>query len=593
MSRSLVYAYFGDRGGLIAAVYLLNLEQLDQELGLALDDHLPDEVRLRRIIRRYLRFARDNEAAWSVLAAAGSLQHPAVQAARRERIERVAAAWGGGPRPDSSPGAWSGSSRPAPRTGSTTRTPGSSGRPTSSSPSCGRASPGSGREASSPSAEAVASRPMPDAPAFQIDPDAKFDVTFDTDKGEIVARLDAALAPNTVNNFVVQARAGFYDGLTFHRVVPGFVIQGGDPDGTGRGGPGYKFADEPVKGPYVLGAVAMANAGPDTNGSQFFICIDDCQDKLQPLYNLFGNVTSGIEVAQAIQVGDKMRKVTVTDAAERCRTTPGCVASAGCRGSTCSAPWRSPSSSSPTSGSWARAAGSTASSPRAASSASTSSSCSAGSSSPRSCSQEQHDTGRIRFGRFYLRRALRLLPALFFFFAVYLVYARYNDWPPFARPQDALDSVQATSLYYMNWRVLWTPLATADLAAMWSLSIEEQFYLVWPVLVAGYLGYRQRAGTVVTFLAMAFAAVTVWRIVVFHRYGWEAAYLRTDTRVDGLILGALVASLFVRGLTPAKLPAGRPTRSRSCGSASSSPPTPTAPAPTRGCSPCGSQVGPC
>jgi AcrR family transcriptional regulator len=97
VSRSLVYAYFGDRGGLIAAVYLLNLEQLDQELGLALDDHLPDEVRLRRIIRRYLRFARDNEAAWSVLAAAGSLQHPAVQAARRERIERVAAAWGGGP----------------------------------------------------------------------------------------------------------------------------------------------------------------------------------------------------------------------------------------------------------------------------------------------------------------------------------------------------------------------------------------------------------------------------------------------------------------------------------------------------------------
>ena len=97
----------------------------------------------------------------------------------------------------------------------------------------------------------------------------------------------------TVNHFVVQARDGFYDGLTFHRVVPGFVIQGGDPDGSGRGGPGYKFADEPVKGEYTLGAVAMANAGPDTNGSQFFICIDDCRDKLQPLYNLFGHVTSG------------------------------------------------------------------------------------------------------------------------------------------------------------------------------------------------------------------------------------------------------------------------------------------------------------
>jgi cyclophilin family peptidyl-prolyl cis-trans isomerase len=155
---------------------------------------------------------------------------------------------------------------------------------------------------------------MPSAPAIEIEPDAKFEVTFATDKGDIVALLDASLAPTTVNHFVVQARNGFYDGLTFHRVVPGFVIQGGDPDGTGRGGPGYKFADEPVRAPYVLGAVAMANAGPDTNGSQFFICIDDCQDKLQPLYNLFGNVTSGIEVAQAIQVGDKMHTVTVNDA---------------------------------------------------------------------------------------------------------------------------------------------------------------------------------------------------------------------------------------------------------------------------------------
>jgi cyclophilin family peptidyl-prolyl cis-trans isomerase len=154
---------------------------------------------------------------------------------------------------------------------------------------------------------------MPSAPAFEIDPAAKFEVVFATDKGDIVATLDAELAPITVNNFVVNARNGFYDNLTFHRVVPGFVIQGGDPEGSGRGGPGYTFADEPVKAPYVLGALAMANAGPDTNGSQFFICIDDCQDKLQPLYNLFGNVTSGIEVAQAIQVGDKMKTVTITD----------------------------------------------------------------------------------------------------------------------------------------------------------------------------------------------------------------------------------------------------------------------------------------
>jgi cyclophilin family peptidyl-prolyl cis-trans isomerase len=155
---------------------------------------------------------------------------------------------------------------------------------------------------------------MANAPAFEIDPTAAFDVTIATDKGDIVMHLDAALAPTTVNNFVVQARNGFYDGLTFHRVVPGFVIQGGDPEGSGRGGPGYRFADEPVKGDYTLGAVAMANAGPDTNGSQFFICIDDCTTKLQPLYNLFGYVTSGIEVTQAIQVGDKMSSVTVVDA---------------------------------------------------------------------------------------------------------------------------------------------------------------------------------------------------------------------------------------------------------------------------------------
>src|SRR3546814_14384356 len=93
---------------------------------------------------------------------------------------------------------------------------------------------------------------MPSAPTFESDPNASFDVTIATDKGDIVMRLDASLAPNTVNNFVVNARNGFYDGLTFHRVVPGFVIQGGDPEGTGRGGPGYRFADEPVKGEYTL-----------------------------------------------------------------------------------------------------------------------------------------------------------------------------------------------------------------------------------------------------------------------------------------------------------------------------------------------------
>jgi cyclophilin family peptidyl-prolyl cis-trans isomerase len=152
---------------------------------------------------------------------------------------------------------------------------------------------------------------MASAPDIEISPTDTFEVTISTNKGDMVLALDAALAPTTVNHFVVNARNGFYDNLTFHRVVPEFVIQGGDPEGTGRGGPGYRFADEPVRGEYTLGAVAMANAGPDTNGSQFFICIDDCRRKLQPLYNLFGYVTSGIEVAQSIAVGDVMTSVTV------------------------------------------------------------------------------------------------------------------------------------------------------------------------------------------------------------------------------------------------------------------------------------------
>jgi cyclophilin family peptidyl-prolyl cis-trans isomerase len=148
-----------------------------------------------------------------------------------------------------------------------------------------------------------------------IDPGKTYTAEMVTTKGTMVIALDPIAAPKTVNNFVVLARYHYFDGIHFHRVIPGFVLQGGDPTGTGRGDPGYRFADElPKPGRYELGSLAMANAGPDTNGSQFFICIDDCQDKLQPLYNLFGNVTSGIEVAQAIQVGDKMNTVTVTDA---------------------------------------------------------------------------------------------------------------------------------------------------------------------------------------------------------------------------------------------------------------------------------------
>ena len=154
---------------------------------------------------------------------------------------------------------------------------------------------------------------MAQPPAFEIDTDKIYRVTITTDRGQIIADLDPKLAPNTVNNFVVLAQRGYYDGLTFHRVVPEFVIQGGCPEGSGRGGPGYKFADEPVQGDYTLGAVAMANAGPDTNGSQFFICIDDCTRKLTPNYNLFGHVVEGIDVAQATKVGDKFNKVEIEE----------------------------------------------------------------------------------------------------------------------------------------------------------------------------------------------------------------------------------------------------------------------------------------
>ncbi|HKH04093.1 MAG TPA: peptidylprolyl isomerase [Acidimicrobiales bacterium] len=154
---------------------------------------------------------------------------------------------------------------------------------------------------------------MATQPAYEINDDALYEATISTDRGDIVLELDPKLAPTTVNNFVALARQGFYDGTTFHRVVPGFVIQGGDPEGTGRGGPGYRFADEPVKGEYTFGAVAMANAGPATNGSQFFICIDDCTNKLDKAYNLFGYVTSGLELTTQVARGDRMNSVTITE----------------------------------------------------------------------------------------------------------------------------------------------------------------------------------------------------------------------------------------------------------------------------------------
>ena len=141
-------------------------------------------------------------------------------------------------------------------------------------------------------------------PKMEIDPAKKYTATIDTSCGKITIDLDAKNAPKTVNNFVFLARNKFYDGLTFHRVVKDFVIQGGDPEGTGSGGPGYQFEDElPQDGPpyYKIGSLAMANSGPNTNGSQFFIVTGNEGTQLPNKYSRFGMVTSGLEVAQKME----------------------------------------------------------------------------------------------------------------------------------------------------------------------------------------------------------------------------------------------------------------------------------------------------
>lgn len=137
-------------------------------------------------------------------------------------------------------------------------------------------------------------------------------VRMRTTKGEIVFELFGDEAPKAASNFIYLTNLTFYNGLTFHRVVPGFVIQGGDPSGNGTGGPGYQFEDEPVTRDYAAGIVAMANAGPNTNGSQFFIVLED-QPSLPKSYTIFGRVTSGMDVVRAIGVGDRMLEVRIED----------------------------------------------------------------------------------------------------------------------------------------------------------------------------------------------------------------------------------------------------------------------------------------
>ena len=151
-------------------------------------------------------------------------------------------------------------------------------------------------------------------PEMQIDPGKKYTAKVETDKGDILIELCPQHAPITVNNFVFLAREGYYDGVTFHRVISDFMIQGGDPSGTGAGGPGYKFQDECKDNPltHESKVISMANAGPNTNGSQFFIT--HCpQPHLNGKHTVFGKVTSGHEVVDAIAQGDSMVKVTISE----------------------------------------------------------------------------------------------------------------------------------------------------------------------------------------------------------------------------------------------------------------------------------------
>jgi cyclophilin family peptidyl-prolyl cis-trans isomerase len=145
-------------------------------------------------------------------------------------------------------------------------------------------------------------------PTMQIDVNKTYTAVMKTSAGEITIELNAKGAPNTVNNFVYLAKNKFYDGTIFHRAIKGFMIQGGDPEGTGMGGPGYKFDDESFTGEYTKGTIAMANSGPNTNGSQFFIMHADYP--LPKNYVIFGKVTAGLEVV------DKIAEAPVTASAQ-------------------------------------------------------------------------------------------------------------------------------------------------------------------------------------------------------------------------------------------------------------------------------------
>lgn len=153
-------------------------------------------------------------------------------------------------------------------------------------------------------------------PEMAIDTKKTYRVRIETDRGVIELDFYPQYAPKTVNNFVFLAREGFYDGVAFHRVIPDFVIQGGDPTGTGRGGPGYRFEDEFAGNPLIheRGVMSMANAGPGTNGSQFFITHSP-QPHLNGKHTVFGKVVLGLDVVDAIRQGDRMVRVSIVESA--------------------------------------------------------------------------------------------------------------------------------------------------------------------------------------------------------------------------------------------------------------------------------------
>ena len=147
---------------------------------------------------------------------------------------------------------------------------------------------------------------------MKLDANTQYSATVKTGKGDLVLELFAADVPVTVNNFVFLAREGFYDNTTFHRVIPDFMAQGGDPTGTGTGGPGYRFADEFTERTHVTGALSMANAGPNTNGSQFFITYAP-QPHLNGRHSVFGQLVSGMDVLKSLVNGDSIISITIEE----------------------------------------------------------------------------------------------------------------------------------------------------------------------------------------------------------------------------------------------------------------------------------------